>query len=146
MGLISEQSHYNLNVRTVELEVIPACRHYGLGLIPWSPIDGGLLGGALRKVKDGRRAEASAKIEKHRPQLEAYEALCRECGEEPAQVALAWLLHNQAVMAPILGARTVQQLTENLRALEVSLSDETFKRLDKIWPGPGGEAPTAYAW
>jgi len=148
MGLVSEQSLYNLSARTIELEVIPACRHYGLGLIPWSPLAGGLLGGALQKAEAGRRSSdhAQKNIEKHRAKLTAYEALCQELGEEPANVALAWLLHNPVVTAPIIGPRTVEQLSGNLRALEIRLSDETLKRLDEIWPGPGGEAPNAYAW
>jgi aryl-alcohol dehydrogenase-like predicted oxidoreductase len=148
MGLVSEQSRYNLNVRMPELEVIPACRAYGLGLIPWSPLAGGLLGGALQKATEGRRAdeEVQQEIEKHRSQLEAYEALCRELGEKPADVALAWLLHNPVVTAPIIGPRTLEQLTGSLRALEIKLSDEVLARLDGIWPGPGGPAPEAYAW
>jgi len=148
MGLVSEQSIYNLKTRMIELEVIPACRAYGLGLIPWSPLAGGLLAGALRKAAEGRRAGESLQrqIEQHRPQLEAYEALCAELGEEPAHVGLAWLLHNPAVTAPIIGPRTVAQLEDSLRALEITLSDEVLKRLDQIWPGPGGEAPEAYAW
>jgi aryl-alcohol dehydrogenase-like predicted oxidoreductase len=146
MGLVSEQSLYNLSSRTIELEVIPACRHYGLGLIPWSPLAGGLLGGALRKATQGRRADNSQQIEQHRPQLEAYEALCQELGEQPADVALAWLLHNPTVTAPIIGPRTTDQLTRSLRTLELSLPKETHRRLDEIWPGPGGEAPKAYAW
>jgi aryl-alcohol dehydrogenase-like predicted oxidoreductase len=147
-GLTSEQSLYNLSARTIELEVIPACRHYGLGLIPWSPIGMGLLGGALQKASEGRRASSllQMRIEQHRPQLEAYEALCKQLGERLADVAQAWLLHNPVVTAPIVGPRTVEQLTGSLRALEISLSDETLQRLDEIWPGPGGEAPQAYAW
>jgi len=148
LGLVAEQSLYNLNARTIELEVIPACRHYGLGLIPWSPLHGGLLGGVLRKTSEGRRAEKrkQQEIEQHRSKLEAYEALCQDLGEEPADVALAWLLHNPVVTAPIIGPRTVEQLAGSLRAVDIILSDETMKRLDAMWPGPGGEAPTAYAW
>ncbi len=148
LGLVSEQSIYNLKTRMIELEVIPACRAYGLGLIPWSPLAGGLLAGALRKASEGRRANPAlqAQIEAHRSQLEAYESLCAELGEEPANVGLAWLLHNPAVTAPIVGPRTVAQLESSLRALEISLSDDVLKRLDAIWPGPGGEAPEAYAW
>jgi len=148
MGLVSEQSLYNLGARTVELEVIPACRQYGLGLIPYSPLGGGLLGGALRKATEGRRSGERQQelIEQNRPKLEAYEGLCHELGEEPGDVALAWLLHNPAVTAPILGPRTLEQLTGNLRALDIHLSHETLQRLDEIWPGPGGEAPSAYAW
>jgi aryl-alcohol dehydrogenase-like predicted oxidoreductase len=147
MGLVSEQSLYNLSARTVELEVIPACRHHGLGVIPWSPVGGGLLGGALRKAAtEGRRAAAAAKIDRFRPQLEAYEALCESCGEQPAHVALAWLLQNPAVTAPIVGPRTRQQLMESLHSLDLRLTPEILGRLDEIWPGPGGEAPSAYAW
>jgi aryl-alcohol dehydrogenase-like predicted oxidoreductase len=148
MGLISEQSLYNLNARMIELEVIPACRAYGVGIIPWSPLAGGLLGGALQKASTGRRADERAQqnVEKYRGRLEAYEALCRELGEQPADVALAWLLHNPAVTAPIIGPRTMDQLSGSMRALEISLSDKTLAQLDHIWPGPGGEAPEAYAW
>jgi len=147
-GLVSEQSIYHLDNRMIELEVIPACRHYGLGLIPWSPLGGGLLGGALEKAKAGRRmSEDFAKqVEKKRPQLEAYENLCREIGHEPGEVALAWLLHNPAVTAPIIGPRTIEQLESAVRATEITLDAETLAKLDEIFPGPGGEAPKAYAW
>ncbi len=148
MGLVSEQSLYNLNARTIELEVIPACRNYGLGLIPWSPLGSGLLGGVLQKTAEGRRASERAQklIEQHRPQLEAYETLCAELGRKPAAVALAWLLHQPGVTAPIIGPRTLDQLEENVAALDVKLSEDVLKRLDEIWPGPGGAAPEAYAW
>lgn len=148
MGLVSEQSLYNLNARMIELEVIPACEYYGLGLIPWSPLGGGLLAGALEKASEGRRAEERMQeaVEEHQDQLEAYESLCQELGEEPANVALAWLLHNPAVTAPIIGPRTMEQFEGGLRALEIELSDEFLSRLDDIWPGPGGPAPEAYAW
>ena len=148
LGLVSEQSKYSLNARMVELEVLPACRAYGVGVIPWSPLGGGLLGGVLRKASEGRRASTSmqAAIERHRPQLEAYEGLCAQLGENPADVGLAWLLHNPAVTAPIIGPRTQQQLDEALRTVDIKLSAEVLQQLDEIWPGPGGEAPEAYAW
>ncbi|HWQ11256.1 MAG TPA: aldo/keto reductase [Roseiflexaceae bacterium] len=148
LGLVSEQSLYNLNARTIELEVVPACLNYGVGIIPWSPLAGGLLGGALQKAATGRRASERVQqnIEKHRAKLEAYEGLCREIGERPADVALAWLLAQPAVTAPIIGPRTMDQLTGSMRALELRLDDETLKRLDQIFPGPGGAAPEAYAW
>jgi len=147
LGLVSEQSLYNLAARTVELEVIPACRAHGLGLIPWSPLAGGLLGGALQKASEGRRASDRIRqnVEKRRAQLEAYETLCRELGAGPADVAIGWLLCNPTVTAPIIGPRTVEQLG-NLQALEVRLGNDALERLDRIWPGPGGEAPEAYAW
>src|SRR3989454_3665740 len=148
LGLVSEQSLYNLAARTVELEVIPACRALGLGLIPWSPLAGGLLGGSLRKASEGRRTgeRLQRSVEKHRARLEASEGPGRVLGEDPAAVALARLLHNPAVTAPIIGPRTTEQLTRSLRALDVALSPDVLARLDTIWPGPGGEAPEAYAW
>jgi aryl-alcohol dehydrogenase-like predicted oxidoreductase len=148
VGLVSEQSLYNLNERTIELEVIPACEAYGIGLIPWSPLARGLLAGALEPAKVGRRADKDVKqdIEKHRPKLEAYEALCTELGERPADVALTWLLHQKAVTSPIIGPRTMEQLNGTMRVLSLTLSQETLKRLDGIFPGPGGPAPEAYAW
>ncbi|MFG3532696.1 aldo/keto reductase [Streptomyces sp. NPDC047917] len=148
MGLVSEQSLYNLTARTIELEVIPALRHYGIGLIPWSPLAGGLLGGVLKKLEDGRRTTPHMQrtIERYRPQLEAYEKLCADLGEQPADVALAWLLHNPVLTATIIGPRTADQLATSTGALDITLSAETLDRLDEIWPGPGGEAPEAYAW
>ncbi|MBC7809723.1 MAG: aldo/keto reductase [Burkholderiales bacterium] len=148
MGLVCEQSLYHLNARMIELEVIPACEHYGLGLIPWSPLGGGLLGGALQKISEGRRMEEQRQkdIEKYRPQLERYEKFCADMGEQPADVALAWLLSNPIVTAPIIGPRTIEQLDGSLRALEIKFSDEQLKALDEIFPGPGGAAPEAYAW
>lgn len=148
LGLASEQSLYNLTQRTIELEVIPALRHFGIGLIPWSPIGMGLLGGVLRKVANGRRAtlQLQRQIDRLRPQLEAYEALCTEVGEAPPDVALAWLLHNPVVTSVISGPRTIEQLRQNLKAPSLTLSSETLAKLDKIWPSPGGEAPQAYAW
>ena len=148
LGLASEQSLYNLTQRSIELEVIPAARHYGVGLIPWSPIGMGLLGGALRKVANGRRAspQMQQRIDALRPQLEAYENLCDEIGEIPSNIALAWLLHNPVVSTVINGPRTTEQLHQNLKATSLTLSADVLVRLDEIWPGPGGEAPQAYAW
>jgi aryl-alcohol dehydrogenase-like predicted oxidoreductase len=148
LGLVSEQSLYNLNARTIELEVLPACRQYGLGLIPWSPLGGGLLAGSLSKVKEGRRGTDKLRdnVEKNRAKLEAWESLCRDLGEQPADVAIAWLLAQPGVTAPIIGPRTVQQLDGALRALEIPMQKEILQRLDQIFPGPGGAAPEAYAW
>jgi aryl-alcohol dehydrogenase-like predicted oxidoreductase len=148
LGLVSEQSLYNLAERTVELEVIPACREYGLGLIPWSPLGRGILAGALEKAESGRRSAdwVQELIEKHRQQIEAYETLCKDLGHSPADVALAWLLDNPDVTAPIVGPRTMEQFEGNLNSLEIKLDKDTKQRLDEIWPGPGGEAPEAYAW
>jgi aryl-alcohol dehydrogenase-like predicted oxidoreductase len=148
LGSVCEQSKYSLAARMVEMEVLPACRAYGLGVIPWSPLDGGILGGVLQKLESGRRAgdQVQKRIDKMRPQLEAWENFCKEAGQKPADLALAWLVANPAVTAPIIGPRTMDQLTGSLAALEIKISDEAHRRLNEIWPGPGGEAPEAYAW
>jgi aryl-alcohol dehydrogenase-like predicted oxidoreductase len=149
LGLVAEQSIYNLVTRTVELEVLPAARAYGLGVIPWSPLHGGLLGGVLRREREGVRrlsGRAVEAVERHRAALSGYEDLCAELGAEPADVALAWLLAQPAVTAPIVGPRTVGQLDGALRALELRLDAPTLQRLDELFPGPGGPAPEAYAW
>ena len=147
-GLVSEQSIYNLIVRAVELEVLPAALEYGVGVIPWSPLQGGLLGGVIRKQNEGKRrleGRAASTLERLRPQLEAYEELVAELGHEPGEVALAWLLAQPAVTAPIIGPRTMDQLDSGLRALDVTLDDKTLARLDEIFPGHK-TAPEDYAW
>ncbi|MCC7147348.1 MAG: aldo/keto reductase [Phycisphaeraceae bacterium] len=150
VGLVSEQCHYNLAQRSVEAELLPACRHYNVGVICWSPLEGGLLGGVLKKQSEGRRAKdwMQKQIEANRPKLEAYEKLCAELGTEPGTVALAWLLARPGVVAPIIGPRTAAQLEAALPAAELKLSDETLKKLDEIWPSPWGgkEGPEAWAW
>jgi aryl-alcohol dehydrogenase-like predicted oxidoreductase len=147
-GLVAEQSLYNLVERSVELEVLPAALDYGLGVIPWSPLHGGLLGGILRKADKNRSAggRASEQLETLRPQVEAYEAFADELGVDPANLALAWLLHQPAVTAPIIGPRTLEQLDGAATAVEIVLDEKALLRLDEIWPGPGGAAPEAYAW
>jgi aryl-alcohol dehydrogenase-like predicted oxidoreductase len=148
LGLVSEQGLYNLKARTIEMDVIPACRDYGLGLIPWSPLAGGLLAGSLGKEKTGRRAEEGVEkeIKKYATQVSQYEKFCKQKGEKPADVALAWLLTNPVVTAPIVGPRTIEQLTGSLRALKIKFSKADLEKLDEIWPGPGGESPEAFAW
>jgi aryl-alcohol dehydrogenase-like predicted oxidoreductase len=162
VGLVCEQTQYSLLCRLPELEVLPAAQKFGLGIIPWSPLAGGMLGGILQKEKASmsrRAAEGAQKrLDKIRPQIEKWEGFCKELGERPADVALAWTLANPAVTAPIIGPRTMDQLTESVRALEIKLSDEHLKQLDKIFPGPKGPtdegtsdwakqaAPEAYSW
>lgn len=148
LGLVAEQSIYSLRNRHIELEVIPACKAMGLALIPWSPMGGGILCGILEGKQTGRRNRDALKqsAEKLKPQLEAYEKLCKEINIEPADVALAWVLNNPVVTSPIIGPRTVQQLEENVKAAEITLSEDTLAELDRIWPGPGNQAPEAYAW
>jgi aryl-alcohol dehydrogenase-like predicted oxidoreductase len=147
-GLISEQSLYNLFKREVELEVLPAAQHYGLGVIPWSPLNGGLLGGVLRKEREGHRrlgGRAQATLDANRPQVEQYEDFAAELGHEPGELALAWLLHQPSVTAPIVGPRTREQLDGTLRALNISLDEKALARLDEIFPGHQ-PAPEDYAW
>jgi aryl-alcohol dehydrogenase-like predicted oxidoreductase len=147
-GLISEQSIYNLMTRQIELEVLPAAIAYGVGIIPWSPLQGGLLGGVLRKQREGRRrlsGRAQETVEQNREQIEAYEIFCEDLGAEPATVALAWLLHQKGVTAPIIGPRTLAQLDEAQPALALRLDGDALKRLDAIFPGYK-PAPEHYAW
>ena len=147
LGLVSEQHKISLLCRLPELEVLPAAEELGIGVIAWSPLDGGLLSGnALRPVEGSKRANNPERTERHRAQLEAYEKLCREIGESEANVALAWTLTRPAMTAPIIGPRTLGQLEGALRVPDIVLDEETLKRLDDIFPGPGGSAPNAYAW
>jgi aryl-alcohol dehydrogenase-like predicted oxidoreductase len=162
LGLVCEQSQYSLLCRLPELEVLPAAKAFGLGVIPWSPLAGGMLGGVLQKQKSevARRGgeQVEKRIEKLRPQLEKWEGFCKHLGEKPADIALAWTLHNPAVTAPIIGPRTMEQLTTSVRALEIKLDDAALKSLDQIFPGPGShtgegtsdwaknQGPEAYSW
>ena len=149
LGLVSEQSLYNLAARQIELEVLPAARHYGLGVIPWSPLAGGLLGGVLAKDRAGERRydeRTRQRVESMKDQLQRWEDFCAERGQEPGDVALAWLLHQPGVTGPIIGPRTMEQFEGALRALDITLDDAALTTLDEIFPGPGGEAPEAYAW
>jgi aryl-alcohol dehydrogenase-like predicted oxidoreductase len=147
LGLVSEQSLYNLASRTIELEVLPAARFYGLGIIPWSPLAGGMLGGNRTSGDTARRKSVQPRYERMRPQLERWEKFCADLGEEPAAVALAWLLQQKGVTGPIIGPRTMEQLEgASLRAIDLELDDATLATLDEIFPGPGGRAPEAYAW
>jgi aryl-alcohol dehydrogenase-like predicted oxidoreductase len=161
LGIVSEQSKYSLASRYIELEVLPACRAYGVAVIPWSPLEGGLLGGVLSGERGIRRNSEAAqkKIDARRDQLRKWESFCKELGERPADVALAWMLHMPGITAPIIGPRTLEQLDQSLRALEIRLSQESLNAIDQIWPpvgiletqAPGKsphrlEAPEAYAW
>jgi aryl-alcohol dehydrogenase-like predicted oxidoreductase len=148
MGLVCEQTRYNLICRAPELEVIPACLHYGVGLIPWGPLMGGVLAGAASTAKSGRRADdnAARDLKANCTNVVAYEKWCARSKLDPAQVALAWLLHQKAVTAPIIGPRTETQVDTAVKALKLKLSEAMLKELDAIFPGPGGPAPEAYAW
>ncbi|MEU8124390.1 aldo/keto reductase [Spirillospora sp. NPDC049024] len=155
LGLVSEQSRYNLMTRWAELEVLPAARHYGLGVIPWGPLNGGVLGGVLRKQREGGASRgasgrSAATLARHRDAIEAYEKLCADLGEDPANVGLAWLLAQEGVTGPIIGPRTVEQLDGSLRALQINLDEAALAKLDELFPPPAPNgakpAPEAYAW
>jgi aryl-alcohol dehydrogenase-like predicted oxidoreductase len=147
LGLVSEQHKYSLLCRLPELEVLPAAEHLGIGVIAWSPLDGGLLGGnALQPQEGSRTASKLAHVEKRRSQLEAFTALCRELGESEANVALSWTLRHPGLTAPIIGPRTVEQLESSFRAVEIALDEETLTKLNDLFPGPNKPAPEAYAW
>ncbi|MEU3046607.1 aldo/keto reductase [Streptomyces sp. NPDC006984] len=150
VGLVSEQCLYNLFERRAEMEVIPAAQEYGLGVIPWSPLHGGLLGGVLKKEAEGKRrlegrAAETLAAPGVRAQFQAYEDLLDKHGLAPGEVGLAWLLTRPGVTGPIVGPRTPEQLTGALRALELELDDEVLSALDEIFPGPG-PSPETFAW
>jgi len=142
LGLVSEQSIYNLAQRTNELEVIPACREYRMALTVYSPVGAGMLAGA---GDEGMRRRFAQSVQ-HKDQLDQYAALCAELGEAPAEVAIAWVRSNPHVTAPIIGPRTMAHLESALHAMEIALDAEALQRLNTIFPGPGGEAPEAYTW
>lgn len=141
LGLVSEQSVYNLAKRTVELEVIPAARAYGMAFMPYSPLGGGLLGGKPSDNDRGRRSNVN-----QTDRVQQFGAFCEEIGQTPAAVALAWVSGRPGVTAPVIGPRTMAQFDSSLQALELELPEEALKRLDELFPGPGGAAPEAYAW
>jgi aryl-alcohol dehydrogenase-like predicted oxidoreductase len=147
-GLVSEQSLYNLSNRMIELEIVPACRKFGIGIIPWSPLAEGLLAGILKDDAGVRKkTEAVQKVlTKYRHQFEEYEKYCVSIGKNPEAVAIAWLLKNPVVSSVIIGPRTVEQLQGMVDALKIKLQENEVQKIESIWPGPGGEAPEAYAW
>lgn len=149
LGLVTEQSLYNLIHRDLELEVLPAAQAYGIGVVVWSPLEGGLLAGILNdENSQSRRKEdrSATGLVRNRERIERWEALCDELGRSPALVALAWLLHQPGITAPIIGPRTLEQLSSTLPVLDLELDPATLTRIDEIFPGPGGTAPEAYAW
>ncbi|MFF5563251.1 aldo/keto reductase [Streptomyces sp. NPDC012623] len=150
-GLVSEQCHYNLLVRDAELEVVPAASALGLGILPWSPLHGGLLSGVLRR----RAAHATVRstsdrvagdLARGKRAIAGYEDLCAELGQDPSVVALAWLLGRPGVTAPLIGPRTAEQLELSVRALSVTLDKEVLDRLDALFPPAGCGSPAPEAW
>ncbi|KUN21223.1 oxidoreductase [Streptomyces antibioticus] len=150
IGLVSEQCLYNLFERRAEMEVIPAAQEYGLGVIPWSPLHGGMLGGVIKKEVSGGRRTSGRTAEALtdpavRAKIQSYEDLLDKHGLEPGEAALAWLLTRPGVTGPIVGPRTAEQLESAIRASELDLSEELLTGLDEIFPGPG-PSPEAFAW
>ncbi len=141
LGLVSEQSVYNLMKRTMELEVLPACKSYGMAFLPYSPLAGGMLGGKPTGNERGRRAflPQSSVVDK-------FNELCRSIDQSPGDVALAWVASQPGVTAPIVGPRTMAQFDASIAALDIVLSEDVLKQLNELFPGPGGPAPEAYAW
>lgn len=148
LGLVSEQSVYSLRNRHIELEVIPASVAYGMAVLPWSPLGGGMLAGIYSADETVRRKRPALleSAEKLRPKIEAYEELCRTIGIDYADVALAWVIQRPGITSTIIGPRTIEQLEANVRTLDITLDADTLAKLDAIWPGPGNQAPEAYAW
>jgi aryl-alcohol dehydrogenase-like predicted oxidoreductase len=146
LGLVCEQHCYNLLCRLPELELLPSAKANGLGVVTWAPLQHGLLSRNGLKTNDLRITEQKADVDKARKQLVAFSKLCKELGEYEDNVALAWIMANPAVTAPIIGPATVEHLDGSYKALDLTLSSDVMKKLDGIFPGPGGPAPEAYAW
>jgi aryl-alcohol dehydrogenase-like predicted oxidoreductase len=146
LGLVCEQGLYNLIERRVELEVLPACQAYGLGLITWSPLAGGLLASTGQETGGRRQSEAvrAAAIARS-DQLARYGELCRSIGETPTAVALAWLLHQPGVTSTIIGPGSQAQLSSVLHVPRLRLGEDFLTAIDAIFPAVG-PAPEAYAW
>jgi aryl-alcohol dehydrogenase-like predicted oxidoreductase len=134
------QPRYSLATREIEPNYLPMCRDYDVGLCPWSPLAGGLLTGKYERgdrenppegtrAADDQRFREAYLTEENFQVIDVVREVADETGATPAQVSLAWLLHHDQVSAPIIGARTVDQLEENLAATEVDLTDEQFERL-----------------
>lgn len=135
LGLVTEQHRYSLIRRYCERDLIPACEDLGLGLICWSPLAAGLLGGnALKKQKEQSRSGRAQLTEHQVEQLTAYGELCQELGYSQANVGLAWLMHQKAVTAPLTGPRTVEQLRAAIPSADIRMDQETLNRLDEIFP------------
>lgn len=147
LGLTACQTKYNLLSRLPELEVIPATQELGLGLLCWSPLQGGMLSGSLlRDIASGQRSSKYVDTlpQGRRQQLERYRELCQSFGQDEAAVSMAWLLSRPGVTAPLVGPRTVRQLEESLEVLQWQLPEELDQQLDCLFPGPGVSAPRAY--
>jgi NDP-hexose C3-ketoreductase / dTDP-4-oxo-2-deoxy-alpha-D-pentos-2-ene 2,3-reductase len=151
LGIVAEQSVYNLVTRGIEAELIPAAQRYGVAVLAWSPLHGGLLSGALRKLADGTavktaQGRAAGALEANRDAITAYEKLCADLGIDPAETGLAWVLSRPGITAPIVGPRSLEQLDGALRALDHPLSDEVLTELDALFPPVGNAVSGPDTW
>ncbi|WP_341721233.1 aldo/keto reductase [Micromonospora sp. FIMYZ51] len=151
LGIVSEQCVWNLVSRHVELELVPAAQHYGIGVLAWSPLHGGLLGGALRKQADGTavksaQGRAMVALRTRHTEIVEYERLCAEAGLDPAEVGTAWVLSRPGLTAAVIGPRTQAHVDSAIRALNLTLPDDLLKRLDELFPPIGNGEPAPEAW
>ena len=155
VGIVSEQTMYNLLCRIPELEVIPAAREFGIGLLPYMPLAGGLLTGKKQAVEGSRTSNVSKEYGiplNQNEQLEAFSSLCRDMGEKEHVVATAWTLANPVVSSAIIGIRTLAHLDDVERIASLQLPADVMKKLDIIFDINHGralrmaESPEAYAW
>ncbi len=135
------QPQYSLVCRSIEREHLPLCREEGVGVIPWSPLGGGLLTGKIRRdtgPPPGSRAAVDPmnrdryRDERNLAIAECVAEVARELGRTPGQVALAWVAQQPGVTAPIFGARTLEQIHDNLGAADLVLDREVLERLDRV--------------
>jgi NDP-hexose C3-ketoreductase / dTDP-4-oxo-2-deoxy-alpha-D-pentos-2-ene 2,3-reductase len=150
-GLAAEQCVLNLVTRQTELEVIPAAQAYGIGVLVWSPLHGGLLGGVLRKLAEGTavksaQGRAAAALHHHRETIAAYERFSAECGRHPAELGMAWALSRPGVTGLVIGPRTTEQLDGAINALDTTLTEDELARLDTLFPPVGAGGPAPGAW
>ena len=155
LGIVSEQCMYNLFNRMPELEVIPAARDFGIGVLAYMPLAGGVLSGN-KEVVTGSRTDTVKKEYgiglQGNQQIAEFSKLCQEIGEKEYIVAIAWTLANPGVSSSIVGIRTPQHLEGLQKASELKLDQETLQRIGEIFninhgkPLQPGEAPEAFAW
>jgi aryl-alcohol dehydrogenase-like predicted oxidoreductase len=144
---VSLQPLYNLLDRGAELELLPVCRNEGVGVIAWSPLAGGWLSGKYTRTLDGPPADARANDEDWASRnndrtwrvIETVQAVAAEVDRTPAQVALRWVLQQPGMTGPIIGARTPEQLTDNLKSTGWALDEDQIRRLTE-----GGDEPLPY--
>src|SRR4051794_38555744 len=154
---VCEQPPYSMLIRAVEADVLPTCRRYGMGVIPWSPLAGGWLSGSYRKGADmpaSRRAERlpgryDMSLPGNQRKLgaaDALAALAEEAGMTLIEMALAFVIRHPAVTAAIIGPRTIEHLESQLPGADVTLSDDVLDRIDEIVPPGTNVNPADTGW